>query len=113
MAWDDQKAGAHVAFYSGTNGEIIWRRDLGPKTVSPALALSGSDVAIAWYDASRVRLAKLSRDGVSAPTMLGHVSGYQPSPNLIPGSKPGEWVVGFRDFEAGQHEGFVARAECK
>ena len=113
VAWDDQKAGAHVAFFSGVNGEVIWRRDLGPKSLSPSLAVAAGDVAIAWYDGNRLRLARLGHDGVGSSTLLGHASGYQPSPNLIPGGKAGEWVVGWRDFEAGQHEGFVARAECK
>jgi len=113
VAWDDQKSGAHVAYFSATNGEVIWRRDLGPKAQSPSVAIAGSDTAIAWYDTNRVRLAKLGRDGVGVPTALGHAGGYQPPPNVIAGTKPGEWVVGWRDFEAGQHEGFVVRAECK
>ncbi len=113
VAWDDQKGGAHVAFFSGSNGEVIWRRDLGPKALSPSVAIAASDLAIAWYDGGRLRLARLSRDGVGEPTLLGHASGYQPRPHLVPGAKPKEWVVSWRDFEAGQHEGFVARAECK
>ena len=113
VAWDDQKGGAHVAFYSGTNGEVIWRRDLGPKALNPTIAIAASDLMIAWYDGARLRLARLSRDGVGEPTLIGHASGYQPPPNLIPGAKPKEWIVAWRDFEAGQHEGFVARAECK
>jgi hypothetical protein len=113
VAWDDQKGGAHVAFYSGTNGEVIWRRDLGPKALNPTIAIAASDLMIAWYDAARLRLARLGRDGVGEPTLIGHASGYQPPPNLIPGAKPKEWIVAWRDFEAGQHEGFVARAECK
>jgi serine/threonine-protein kinase len=113
VAWDDQKAGAHIAFFSGTNGEVIWRRELGPKALSPALAIAANDVVIAWYDASRLRLARLGRNGVGEATLIGHASGYQPAPNVVPGGKTGEWVVAWRDFEAGQHEGFVARAECK
>jgi serine/threonine protein kinase len=113
VAWDDQKAGAHVAFFSGTNGEVIWRRDLGPKALNPSIAIAASDLAIAWYDGARLRLARLGRDGVGEPTLIGHASGYQPPPNIVPGAKPKEWIVAWRDFEAGQHEGFVARAECK
>ncbi len=113
VAWDDQKAGAHVAFLAGTNGEVIWRRDLGQRAQGPSLAMASNNVAIAWYEASRVRLAKLGRDGVGEPTLLGHVSGYQPPPSLTPGARPGEWIVGWRDFESGQYEGFVARADCK
>jgi serine/threonine-protein kinase len=113
VAWDDQKVGAHVAFFSGTSGEVIWRRDLGPKSLNPSIAIAASDVVIAWYDGARLRLARLSRDGVGEPTLIGHASGYQPPPNITAGAKPKEWIVAWRDFEAGQHEGFVARAECK
>ncbi len=113
VAWDDQKGGAHVAFFSGTNGEVIWRRELGPKTLNPTIAIAASDLVIAWYDGSRLRLSRLGRDGVGEPTLIGHASGYQPPPNVTAGSKPKEWIVAWRDFEAGQHEGFVARAECK
>jgi serine/threonine protein kinase len=113
VAWDDQKNGAHAAYFTANNGEIIWRRDLGPKAIAPSLAVSGSDVAIAWYDAGRLRLAKLGPNGPSEPTVLGRATGYQPPPNVLAGNKPGEWIVAWRDFEAGQHEGFLARAECK
>jgi serine/threonine-protein kinase len=113
VAWDDQKNGAHAAYFTAANGEVIWRRDLGPKALSPSLAVSGSDVAIAWYDGGRLRLARINRDGISEPTLLGRATGYQPPPNLLAGTKPGEWIVAWRDFEAGQHEGFLARAECK
>ena len=113
VAWDDQKNGAHAAFFSGATGEVIWRRELGPKSISPSLAVAGSEVAIAWYDVGKLKLAKMGRNGVGAPTLLGRATGYQPAPNLLPGTKPGEWVVAWRDFEAGQHEGFVVRAECK
>jgi serine/threonine-protein kinase len=113
VAWDDQKSGAHVAFFSGTNGEVIWRRDLGPKALNPSIAIAASDLVIAWYDGNRLRLARLGRDGVGEATLIGHASGYQPPPNVVAGAKPKEWIVAWRDFEAGQHEGFVARAECK
>jgi serine/threonine-protein kinase len=113
VAWDDQKNGAHVAFFSGTTGEVIWRRDLGPRAIGPTVAGAGNDVVIAWYDGNRLRMSRLTRDGVGPVSLLGRASGYQPPPNVIPGSKPGEWLVAWRDFEAGQHEGFIVRTECK
>jgi serine/threonine-protein kinase len=113
VAWNDEKAGAHVAYYSATTGEVIWRRELGPRALSPSVAVAGNDVAIAWYDANRIRLARLTKDGVGNSTLVGRASGYQPPPDVAGGSKSGEWLVAWRDFEAGQHEGFVVRAECK
>jgi hypothetical protein len=75
VAWDDQKAGAHVAFFSGTNGEVIWRRDLGPKTLNPTIAIAASDLVIAWYDGARLRLARLGRDGVGEATLESTLKG--------------------------------------
>lgn len=113
IAWDDEKAGAHVAFYSGSQGEVIWRRELGAKALSPTIAASGSEVVIGWYDVGRVRLARLGRDGLGEPALIGRASGYQPPPNIVAGAKRGEWAIGFREFEAGQTESFIVRAECK
>jgi hypothetical protein len=43
---------------------------------------------------------------------LNRVSGFQPEPALARGAKPGEWLVAWRDYEAGPLELFALRAEC-
>jgi len=40
------------------------------------------------------------------------VSGFQPSPTLIAGETEGDWLMSWRDYEAGHLEIFVARAHC-
>ncbi|MGC4089110.1 MAG: hypothetical protein QM756_14745 [Polyangiaceae bacterium] len=44
--------------------------------------------------------------------MVSRVSGIQPAPDVVRGSKPGEWYIAFRDYEAAHLEVFAVRAEC-
>ena len=41
------------------------------------------------------------------------VSGAQPSPAIIAGKAPGEWLIAWLDFEAGVLEPYAARFVCK
>ena len=77
------------------------------------IAMGGAKAVNGGSQANRIRLARLTKDGVGNSTLIGRASGYQPPAGVIGGNKPGEWLVGWRDFEAGQHEGFIVRAECK
>ncbi|MEI9949323.1 MAG: hypothetical protein WDO74_10140 [Pseudomonadota bacterium] len=42
VAWDDEKAGASVAFVDKDKGQMLWRRDLPAKVVRPAVAAIGN-----------------------------------------------------------------------
>jgi hypothetical protein len=111
--WDNEKGGAHAAFTAGTTGEVIWRREIGNKALRPSIEASDTEVVVAWYEASRLRLARMTRDRLEPSSILARATGYQPSPGLTPGEKPGRWYVSWRDFEAAQHEAFVLRADCE
>ncbi|MEP7051738.1 MAG: serine/threonine-protein kinase [Pseudomonadota bacterium] len=111
-AWDDEKAGASVAFIEKDKGLMLWRRDLPAKVVRPAVAAAGNSAAISWFDESRLRLAPLTRDGLGAITSLSRVSGFQPQPDLAPGEKPGQWYISWRDYESAHLEVFALRTEC-
>ncbi|HYP78104.1 MAG TPA: serine/threonine-protein kinase [Polyangiaceae bacterium] len=112
VAWDDEKAGASVAFVDKDKGQMLWRRDLPAKVVRPAVAASGNTAVISWFDESRLRLAQLTRDGLGAVTSLSRVSGFQPQPDLAAGEKPGQWYVSWRDFESAHFEVFALRTDC-
>ena len=112
VAWDDEKAGASVAFLEKDKGQLLWRRDLPGKVVRPTVAAAGSSAVIAWFDDSRLRLAPLTRDGVGPVTSLSRVSGFQPQPDLAAGEKPGQWYVSWRDYESAHLEVFALRTEC-
>ncbi len=112
VAWDDEKAGASVAFVEKDKGQMLWRRDLPPKVTRPAVAASDSSAVIAWFDESRLRLAPLTRDGLGAVSSISRVSGFQPQPDLAAGEKSGQWYISWRDYESAHLEVFALRTEC-
>ncbi len=112
VAWDDEKAGASVAFVDKDKGQMLWRRELPAKVVRPAVAASGSGAVISWFDESRLRMAQLTRDGLGAVTSLSRVSGFQPQPDLAAGEKPGQWYISWRDYESAHLEVFALRTDC-
>jgi eukaryotic-like serine/threonine-protein kinase len=112
VAWDDEKAGASVAFVDKDKGQMLWHRDLPSKVVRPAVAASGNSAVISWFDESRLRIAPLTRDGLGAVTSLSRVSGFQPQPDLAAGDKPGQWYISWRDYESAHLEVFALRTEC-
>src|SRR6188768_2640202 len=103
VAWDDEKAGASVAFVDKDKGQMLWRRDLPAKVVRPTVGAAGNQAVISWFDESRLRLAPLTRDGLGAMTTLSRVSGIHPQPDVAAGEKPGQWYVSWRDFESAHH----------
>jgi hypothetical protein len=113
VVWDDEKAGAHAAMIDSASGEVIWRRELGPKAMRPTVARRGNDQVVAWFDDNRVQLAPIDRNGISAASPLGRVNGYQPPPAVMADQNGSDWLVAWRDFEAAKHEAFVLRARCR
>jgi hypothetical protein len=67
---------------------------------------------MAWFEEARLRLASAGRDGLGAPSVVNRVNGLQPPPALARGSKPGEWLLAWRDYEAAHFELFALKAEC-
>lgn len=113
VVWDDEKAGANAAFVSASSGEIIWRREIGPKALRPSVAASEREIALVWYEDKRLRLARMTKNGFEKPSVLARGSGVQPTPAVVPGESPGQWYVSWRDFEAARPEAFVLRAQCR
>jgi hypothetical protein len=112
VAWDDDKAGASVAFVDKDKGQMLWHRDMPAKVVRPAVAASNNSAVLSWFDESRLRIAPLTRDGLGAVTSLSRVSGFQPQPDLAAGEKPGQWYISWRDYESAHLEVFALRTEC-
>ncbi len=120
VAWDDEKAGAVAAFLPHDRKEALWHRDLARDATRPTIVSTApTDAApgpaaavVAYFAGSRLRIAGVSRDGVGKASVITRVSGFQPRPAIAPGTKPGEWVLAFRDYEAGHLEVFVAQARC-
>ncbi len=110
--WDDDKGGALAAYLDRKKGEAIWRREFASKGMRPAIAASASGATIAWYEGSRLKIARINRDGIDKPSTLARVSGYQPYPAIVAGSEANQWYICWRDYEAGHKEAFVVRAQC-
>ncbi len=113
VAWNDEKAGASVAFVERDKSQKLWSREFSPKGQSPALATGHGLVQLAWFEESRVRMAGVTRDGVGKSSTVNRVNGFQPTPALVPGGRSGEWLLSWRDYEAAHLEVFALRAVCR
>jgi eukaryotic-like serine/threonine-protein kinase len=112
VGWDEERGGAFVAFLEYGKQQPLWHRNFAEKGLRPAVVGDESGFATAWFEESRLKLAPLGRDGVGMPSVLNRVSGLQPHPALARGSKPGEWLLAWRDYEAAHLELFALKAEC-
>jgi serine/threonine-protein kinase len=112
VGWDEEKGGANVAFLERGKPQPLWHRDFAEKGARPEIVGDDAGLATAWYEDARLKLAPLGRDGVGLPSVVNRVSGLQPHPALARGSKTGEWLLAWRDFEAGHFELFALKAEC-
>jgi serine/threonine-protein kinase len=113
VVWHAEKGGAFAALIDPVQGRVMWRKKFAEKGAAPALGVSDEGtVAVAYYDGTAVRMAKLARDGVSAPSTFARVTGESPRPSVAPGRTKGEWFVGWQDSEGAHTEAYVARIVC-
>ncbi len=115
LAWQEIEKGAEAALLDPVKGTLLWRKRFAPRGGHPAVseAADGQGAAVAFYEAGRVRMAALSRDGVGTTSTFARVTGDQPRPWIAPGRAKGEWYVSWLDVEAGHSETFVARMACR
>jgi hypothetical protein len=111
VAWDDEKAGALLAFVDRERGPL-WHREFGNKGANPGLAQDERGLVVAWFEGARLKLAPIAREGIGTASLVSRVSGLQPPPDVTRGNKAGEWYVAFRDYESAHLEVFALRAEC-
>jgi len=112
VTWDEEKGGAFIAFLEHGRTQPLWHRAFAQKGARPVLGGDAAAMALAWFEDSRLRLATVGRDGLGTPSIVNRVNGLQPHPAVARGTKPGEWLVAWRDYEAGHLELFALRAEC-
>ena len=113
VVWHGEKGGAFAAMIDPVQGRVMWRKKFAEKGAAPALA--GSDdgtVAVAFYEGGAVRIARLAREGVSAPSSFAKVSGDEPRPSIAAGRAKGEWFVAWQDTEGTHTEAYAARIVC-
>jgi len=113
VVWDDEAAGAFAGFVPPDQDAPLWHREFSTKGKRPIVARSkDGDAAVAYFAGDRLFIAPVTRDGIGQPSVISRVSGFQPAPSLVAGRAKGEWLIAWRDYEAGHLEVFVARAHC-
>jgi serine/threonine-protein kinase len=114
LVWHEIEKGAQAALLDPVKGTMLWRKRFAPRGGHPAVATTADGAAeVAYYESGRVRMAAVSRDGVSTTSTFAKVTGDQPRPWIAPGRTRGEWYVTWLDVEAGHTETFVARMQCR
>jgi serine/threonine-protein kinase len=113
VVWDDETGGAFAGFVPPGGEAPLWHREFSTKGKRPVVARSDDGgAAVAFFAGDRLFIAPVDRDGIGDPSVLSRVSGFQPQPSLVSAGNPGEWLIAWRDYEAGHLEVFVARAHC-
>jgi serine/threonine-protein kinase len=114
LVWHEIEKGAQAALIDPVKGTMLWRKRFAPRGGHPAVASTADGMAaVAYYEAGRVRIAAMSRDGVGTTSTFAKVTGDQPRPWIAPGRARGEWFVAWLDVESGHTESFVARLQCR
>jgi serine/threonine-protein kinase len=112
IVWHEAK-GAHAAMFDTNKGIVVWHKRLAAAS-HPALGVSADgQVRVSFYEAGKVRIAALSRDGIGTTSTFGKVSTEQPRPWVGAGGTRGDWYVTWQDIESGHTEAFVARLACR
>jgi eukaryotic-like serine/threonine-protein kinase len=118
VGWHIEGGGASIASFDPVKGTVLWRKQFVRKGGRPALAAGpDGDVAVAFYEEGKVKLASVSRDGVAQFSTFARVAGDPARPYLSAGKSRGEWYVGWLDVEGvgtpqAHTEPFVARLSC-
>jgi eukaryotic-like serine/threonine-protein kinase len=114
LVWHEVEKGAQAALLDPVKGTLLWRKRFAPRGGHPAVVSSPEGQAeVVFYEAGRVRVASISRDGVGTTSTFAKVTGDEPRPWIAPGRVRGEWYVAWLDLEAGHTEAFVARLQCR
>jgi len=114
LVWHEIDRGAEAALIEPSKATLLWRKRFTPRGGHPAVAITQDGQAeVVFYEAGRVRMAPISRDGVGTTSTFAKVSGDEPRPWISPGRVHGEWLVAWLDMEGGHTESFMARLQCR
>jgi serine/threonine-protein kinase len=114
LVWHESDRGAEAALIDPSKATLLWRKRFALRGGHPAVAITQDGQAeVVFYEAGRVRVAAISRDGVGTTSTFAKVTGDEPRPWIAPGRVRGEWLVAWLDTEAGHSESFVARLQCR
>ncbi len=116
VVWHGDAGGAFVALIDPNVGRVQWWKKFSDKGGRPSIAVSDGQVAVAFYEGGRMKMAFLSRGGVSpSSTLLRVWDGNSPRPSLAAGAQKGEWTIAWQDSDAPKTgpEVFASRVVCR
>ncbi len=120
VVWHGEAGGAYAAAIDPNVGNVQWHKKLSSdKGGHPSIAVKDGQVAISFYEQGKLKMAFLSRDGVTAPSTLLHVNSDAnsgiPRPYLAAGGSKNEWTVAYQDSDLpkGSPEIYAARILCR
>jgi serine/threonine-protein kinase len=114
LVWHEIDRGAQAALIDPAKATLLWRKRFALRGGHPAVAITQEGQAeVVFYEAGRVRVAAISRDGVGTTSTFAKVAGDEPRPWIAPGRIRGEWLVAWLDAEATHTETFVTRLQCR
>jgi len=119
ITWHGEEGGAFAAMLDPTQGKVIWRKKFSEKGKRPSVAANDAgQVAIAFYEAGRIKMVGVSRDGVGVQSVFARALGDHPRPHLAGGMEKGDWFVAWEDSEPASganfaREVYAARLRCR
>jgi serine/threonine protein kinase len=117
VVWHGESGGAYAAGLDPNVGRVQWHKKFSDKGGRPSIAVHNGQVAISYYEAGKLKMAFLSRDGVIASSTLLRVNDGRdnPRPALAPGAAKGEWTIAWQDSDVpkGSAEVYASRVVCR
>jgi hypothetical protein len=98
---------------------VQWRKKFSDKGGRPSIAVKDGQVSIAFYEAGKLKMAFLSRDGVIAPSTILRINDASgnniPRPSLAAGANNNERTVACQDSDIpkGSPEIYATRILCR
>ncbi len=113
IVWRDDPKGVSVAFLDTASGSILWRKKFSAAGTQVSVALDGAGKGmLGWFEGGRVKVAPITRDGISEASIIGRALGDQLRPEVVSAGN-GEWLLAWNDMESTHIESFVARVGCR
>jgi hypothetical protein len=121
VGWDAENAGAQIGYVRASDEQLLWYREVNSKSSRPSVASGGQKTLACWFEDGKVKVGQVTTDGIAEGTTVARASGQLPSSDVRysqgsgdtgPGHQT-EWFLAWRDYEAAEHEPFLARVECR
>jgi serine/threonine-protein kinase len=114
IAWASERGGANAALLDPTQAKVLWRKKFSDKGTHPVLGVgTQGEVYVSFFEQGKVKMAKVSRDGIGPASIVAKVTGDEPRPSLSSGRVAGEWLLAWQDQESNHAEAYVAKISCR